>query len=120
MVAISLFTVFFGIHCAAWRYSFPSISEARLWRVSAVTLGASSLLMGTLTYGLHCVNDVGVKSSRKLCLRVLVIVLMTTSIAAHVLARIFILVEVIISLRSAPAGIYQQVNWSAYIGHIGS
>jgi hypothetical protein len=120
VVAIGLFTVFSGIHCAAWRYSFPSISEARLWRASAVTLGASSLLMGILTYGFHSLSDVGVKGSWILCLRVLVIFLMITSIAAHALARIAILVEVIISLRSAPAGIYQQVNWSAYIGHIGS
>jgi hypothetical protein len=36
----------------------------------------------------------------------------------YVLVRTYLLVEVFVSLRSVPAGVYQTVNWSLYFPHL--
>ena len=36
----------------------------------------------------------------------------------YALARVYIVVEAIISLRRVPVGVYEQVSWSQYIPHL--
>ncbi|KIY03288.1 uncharacterized protein Z520_01755 [Fonsecaea multimorphosa CBS 102226] len=88
-------------HLSAWNYSFPTSAESTLWRVSSIvaTIGPTILLFLVITDN-----------------RVLDWVL-SLLIAVYVAARLFLLVETIISLRSAPAGIYQRVRWSDAIPH---
>ena len=108
-----------GIHIAAWNYQYPSQPEAWLWRASCVLVGSLPWYLIHAQYVEHCV-----KSSRRtraarwhqrintICLYILY--------ASYPIARIFLIVEVFVSLRAAPSGIYQQPDWTTYLGHIGA
>ena len=103
-------TIFFvssgAWHVAAWNYSFPTAVEARLWQGASVAALAGPFL---LILGPH-LSDLGMSRFEwfeKAGLWV--------PVSLFTLARAVIMVETIISLRPAPAGIYKQVEWSSYI-----
>lgn len=114
-----------AIHCSAWNYPFPTSVEAWLWRVCSVLLGVLPLL--------NCVTDQwhtwmeghigdlhrrGRKHSASLweIVQAWYFKLVYITYAA---ARLFILIEVCVSLRKAPVGIYQDLGWSSYLIHLG-
>lgn len=122
-----LFSLFGGIHAAAWKYSFPTQFEMWMWRGSALILVVAAgyfMIVYTLTHQQDFEDTIAWKylTSRSGPWHrifdpwVRYIVLM----AWYVAARLFILVEIFISLRSAPAGIYKDLDWSRYVGHFGS
>lgn len=115
-----LFIVLAGIHCAAWNYSFPTNLEAWAWRVSAlVPPGVLLILSPTNVENTITENYAQSKTApwyKKMWIWWSWALLGTTYIAA----RLFITVEIFYSFRSAPAGIYEQLAWSHYVGHIGS
>jgi hypothetical protein len=125
-LAMSFF-LFGGIHAAAWKYSFPTRFEMWMWRGSALILiGAAGYFM--IEYTLTHQQDFEDAIARRYLTsrsgpwyRIIhpwfpYIVL----VAWYVAARLFILVEIFISLRSAPVGIYKDLDWSRYVGHFGS
>ena len=105
------FMVFSGIHCAAWQYNFPSLLETRLWQVSAVASGLLPLSLVIHGQGLYPLPDALPPWAHRW--------LALVTMAFYILARLFLLVEVFIAFRSAPAGIYNQLQWPSYFGHIG-
>ena len=120
LAALILFcSILGGIHIAAWNYQYPSQPEAWLWRASCLLLGS---LPWYLIYAQHV--EYCVKNARRtgaaqwhqktntICLYILY--------ASYPIARIFLIVEVFVSLRAAPSGIYQQPDWTTYLGHIGA
>ena len=109
-----------AVHLGAWNYEFPTIVEAWMWRVSCIYLVAGPLLYGF--YGIidHYVEtkpDFGrhVPEWSKNCMGACMILLF----CIYIVARLFVIVEPFISLRFAPAGIYDKVNWTSYWAHIG-
>ncbi|KIW27823.1 uncharacterized protein PV07_07526 [Cladophialophora immunda] len=84
-------------HIAAWNYSFPSSVESILWKVSSVVATMGPII---LWYAV----DLGFP--------------FYFIFFAYATARVFVVVETIISLRSAPAGIYERVRWSDFLPHV--
>jgi hypothetical protein len=88
-----------GIHCAAWNYAFQTPAEKVLWRFSAVFIGARPLAfvigigISVLCRSLYLFNE-------------LFTVVYVALLLGYLFAPIFILVDVFISFRSAPPGIY--------------
>ena len=104
------FFIFIGFgawHVAVWNYSFPTKMECILWRVSSI----GAMVMQVLVLLLSSLEEVHLQGEWA--------ALMGVSVAGvYVVLRTYIMVETIISLRSAPAGIYQQVGWSTFAPHI--
>lgn len=116
---IILCSILAGIHISAWSYQYPSQAEAWIWRTSCLLIG---LLPSCLIYAQfvqHWVKNAppskAVQRHRKIS-SICLYILYTT----YPLARIFLMVEIFISLRSAPSEIYQQPDWTTYLGHIGA
>lgn len=125
------------IHLLAWNVEFPTHAEQLLWRGATLTLlVASSFSVGVVGSLIRrgytgrvnlCwiwVNgQVGRPDPEKATLwqrfqfRMLDVVFTSTTLCL-VLARLCIILEVIISFRSLPGGVYKTVRWTGFIPHI--
>lgn len=103
---------FAAIHMAAWNYGFATSTEALLWRISAVGLGVVPSIW------LLCVAILDPTDDKEFEFVEYVLVLLPPF--AYVVARLYIITEIFLSLRAAPAGVYTTVTWPQLIGHIGS
>ncbi len=120
LAALILFcSILGGIHIAAWNYQYPSQPEAWLWRASCLLLGSLPWYLIYAQYVEHCVKNARRTRAARwhqkintICLYILY--------TSYPIARIFLIVEVFVSLRAAPSGIYHQPDWTTYLGHIGA
>ncbi|KAH8585642.1 hypothetical protein B0O99DRAFT_126286 [Bisporella sp. PMI_857] len=124
--------VFGGIHCAAWNFSFPSQTEQTLWHIASLvsTFGipVSCVLEGCFEwFGLtHLYSEefprlqhrTGKSSPRSggkagwldICAN-------CATWLPYSAARIYLVVEVFVSLRSLPEGTYDVVDWTKFLPH---
>jgi hypothetical protein len=100
--------VFGGIHCAAWRFQFPSPIERLLWRVSAISVTGGPFLMGLLA--LIRVYSSGWRETLSSISLILVLIL-------YIFARLTLLVLSFMTLRSLPSGAFRTANWTRFIPH---
>ncbi|KAL9622635.1 MAG: hypothetical protein Q9160_002945 [Pyrenula sp. 1 TL-2023] len=126
------------IHLLAWNVVFPTRAEQLLWRSSALTLLiASSVSTGGVSYlmrrgykgrlnlcwiwvndQVECPDLEKASWMRRMRFRVLDVVFTLTTLVL-VLARLGIILEVMISFRSLPVGVYTTVQWTNFIPHVG-
>ena len=113
-----------GVHAIAWFQYFPSKVEAWLWRASLLCIAASGLIWMVInmlaqffppfkTYWkkvtwlqTHWTSLVGLG------------ILATVCGLFYVMARIYLVVEAFISLRSLPASAYDTPDWTQVFPHI--
>jgi hypothetical protein len=99
--------IFGGCHLIGWDFLYPSLVEQLLWRISSISclvIPFLLVLVFPIVEWLGCFDNFHIP--------LLVLSLL------YALVRIYLLVEVFISLRSVPAGVYQTVNWSLYFPHL--
>ncbi len=119
---------YFGIHLAGWNFVFPSKTEQSLWRISSLTLLSLlvfyllAIIFGTFMAGWLAKtvfdNDkettiIGVGS---LLSRRAAILIHSPVIVAYTLARIYIIVEGFVSLRTLSFTAFADVDWSKLVG----
>ncbi|KAN0072086.1 hypothetical protein V8E54_009815 [Elaphomyces granulatus] len=105
--------IFGGCHLIGWDFLYPSLVEQLLWRISSIScLVTPFLLYLLLAFVLKYESP---ETSFAYFLPMLVFILLCPF---YVLVRTYLLVEVFVSLRSVPAGVYQTVNWSLYFPHL--
>lgn len=107
-----------GLHLAAWNDFFPTVAERWLWMSCALATGASGVLLAlfflasqkvkAFEYLEHFIRNS--KAIKWISASIITPLFLT--------ARIFIVVEAFISLRSQPADIYKTPEWSEYIPHL--
>ena len=120
LAALILFcSIFGGIYIAAQNHQYPSQPEAWLWRASCLLLGSLPWYLIYAQYVERCVKNARrtrmAQQHQKIntiCLYILY--------TSYPIARIFLIVEVFVSLRAAPYGIYHQPDWATYLGHMGA
>ncbi|KAM7198907.1 hypothetical protein V8F20_005974 [Naviculisporaceae sp. PSN 640] len=115
-----------SIHLAGWNHHFPTQTEQTLWRIAVVILTAmSSISVGAVRilgikgfkgrYNLLWVWVNGSADPRKTEVWDIVLAMSTFML---ILARFYLIVEVIISLRKLPAEVYFDIEWVNWIPHI--
>lgn len=113
-IGIVLAMGFGAIHFAAWNESFPSEPERVLWRVASILvvavpflffLGAAAVLKkGRLHRPYHAIVFNG---------------FLPLGVLTYIVARVILMVLPFISLRSLPLEALMDVEWVAFIPHIG-
>jgi hypothetical protein len=107
VVAVAVCLVFGGIHVAGWNFHFPSMAEQLLWRISSI---ACVILPFTVVlvvlYEDHFSDTTGTTGRYGF-------------VSLYFLSRIYMFVEMFISLRAAPASVYQTPQWSQYFPSFG-
>ncbi|KAK5158645.1 hypothetical protein BJ546DRAFT_119971 [Cryomyces antarcticus] len=103
---------------AAWHYSFPTPTEQLLFRIACVLSLALPGLFVAAQVGvfvlLHFYFGSAAFATSLFSRR-----LSALAVGAwlYVLVRLFVMVEILVSLRSVPAGVYGVVQWSSYLPH---
>ena len=111
---LALFGILFGaVHCLAWDSPFPTPEERLAWRVCAAS---TAILAPIISRGMYLTvtRDRDNDSIGKL--RVFTLIL----ISLYVFARITLIVLAFTALRALPADVYQTIDWTTYIPHIGA
>ena len=112
IVLMSLCPAVFGaIHVASWNIELLSNVEQWLWRASALYCFAAGM-MYTLFFYFYDWCEEGSWIWILWASTPFVIPLL------YVIARLFMIVEVFLSLRALPASAYESVQWSSFIAHI--
>ncbi|KAF8331707.1 uncharacterized protein EI90DRAFT_3289365 [Cantharellus anzutake] len=111
MEVISIFIatgiIFGGIHCLAWSFPFPTLTEMILWRVSAIYITVAPafvMLAGWVTKRVK--GDLGFNTGLLISV-------------VYSVARVILLALTFSSLRSPPPDLYQTPSWSSFLPHFG-
>ncbi|KAK3321905.1 hypothetical protein B0H66DRAFT_531268 [Apodospora peruviana] len=115
-----------SIHLAGWNHEFPTQAEQTMWRIAVVMLAAMSSIsvgavrvMGLLGYqGRYNLLWAWVNANADPRRSKVWDVVLGTSTFLLILARLFLIIEVCVSLRQLPAKAYVEVDWTNYIPHI--
>lgn len=102
--------VYGAIHAIPWNQHFPSTAEQTLWRISVCIVSIGGLVVWSLMEVFHRGREV-LKDIAGLLIGVVVIV--------WSLARAFLILEALASLRSLPSGAYDTVRWTNWLPHFG-
>ena len=113
-----------GIHAAAWNTHFPSDVEKWLWRSSATYIGFCGGLWIVLNYVAQAYRPLNefwegwMDGKSSWYFNVVIGFLVFTCGLSFALARLFIVVEAVISIRSLPAAAYQTPDWTQVFPHL--
>ena len=107
-------TLFGAIHVASWNVRLPSDVELWMWRASSIYC----LIAGVIAViSLEAVNidDLYLSSQR---VETFIFGLFLLYSTVYIIVRIFMIVEVFISLRALPPSAFESVQWSSFIPHV--
>ena len=108
--------LFGAIHVASWNIKLLTNVEQWLWRASALYCCTAGLIF----YAIITLNDICEDYFQILeGMSDTIIGLVATAIfSVYVIVRMFMIVEVFLSLRALPASAYESVQWSSFVPHI--
>ncbi|KAN0076546.1 hypothetical protein V8E54_006688 [Elaphomyces granulatus] len=116
LVLSGIITGIFGAcHLIGWDFLYPSSVEQLLWRIASISCVAIPVLLMFLFISVD--SDDFDFWSPAWSVKYLRGTSIWTLFFLYVLARVYLLVAIFISLRSVPAGVYETVNWSLYFPH---
>jgi len=107
--------IFGAIHCAGWNFGFPTQAELVLWRVCSVITTCSLML-----FGLSTLVVFKQRLARIPWIRYIWDASNVLFVGAYFLARLALLTEIFLCLRSQPAAIYVTTQWISFIPHLTS
>ncbi|KAK4648138.1 uncharacterized protein QC761_107355 [Podospora bellae-mahoneyi] len=123
-----------GVHLSAWNFEFPTVQKAVIWKVSSiiiVTIGPA-LILATLFAAafswliLGCDepehydsdDEVAVLGQAVMPLLITPFIFGITMLIVMLAARVFLVVEVFISLRAAPLGVFYSPACVEMLPHV--
>ncbi|KAK0219476.1 hypothetical protein EDD85DRAFT_915804 [Armillaria nabsnona] len=109
--------LFGGVHCIEWTSSgfFESFLEHLLWKISSLLVAIVPVILAFEVFTLTSITRFR-KYIRWIvsCFRIAPWVL----ILIYICARVYLLVDMFLSLRSVPPGTLEEIDWTRYIPHI--
>jgi hypothetical protein len=121
--------VYGSVHLVAWNFVFPTYTEKMMWRVACTFIAGgiplSLILFVTLGLGYEMGEWLFGKDPWKRFIERTQIIWtcifyagFISLLALYLSARLFIIIELFMSIRRLPLGVFLTVNWSTYIPHL--
>ncbi|KAF9457622.1 hypothetical protein BDZ94DRAFT_1338539 [Collybia nuda] len=111
-------SIFGGIHCIGWSFTFPSHQEQKLWRFSSVVITFIPIFIALLS---HCLKNGYSWPPRGWLFWFLVttiqVILLVLFVAMYITARFALLVQACVSLRRLSPGALQAMGWTNFVPH---
>jgi hypothetical protein len=119
--------IFGAIHCAAWHFHFPSLTERTMWRVSSLIIFCvPAVLFFFSLLRLLCIHpfpifnrpalvnftDIDTMDRAKVVLALNII-----GLIAYIPSRIIIVFLALLSLRSPGGKAFEDVDWTSFFPH---
>ena len=104
---------FGAVHCIMWNFTFPTHTEQVLWRMASLTMAIMpGFALAAIAY-LYLASDGATIPHPAALTRA------SFAIAfLYVICRLIVVVLMLLSLRSLPAGVYDEVCWTSLIPHL--
>jgi hypothetical protein len=119
LVATLFATVFGLIHCIAWSFEFPTLTEQLLWRICSLAVTCVPvMLLPQILASNRLFNFLKGHGKMEALWDILYIIPLFTPGILYVFARFALLVLAFMSLRSLPPDTYRTVHWTNFIPHI--
>jgi hypothetical protein len=122
MVVFALFGVIFGgLHCVGWNFEFPTHTEQTLWRSTSLTITAIPLIVAPIDFLLSTrlhTHDIESCGKFKQTVILTLDLVMTVLLFIYVPARLFLIAQALVLLRSQPPSALTAVDWTKYLPHL--
>jgi hypothetical protein len=112
VIILLLCLLYGGVHATSWNGHFPTYVERTLWRVSSCLVAGAGLLALLMWLLVETGEWLDVLNWVVVPLWVLICLVYTS-------ARLFLVTEAFISIRSLPVGAYDTVSWVNFLPHVG-
>ena len=110
-IVLGVGVCFGAIHCISWGFSFPTLTELLIWRVSCVAITAVPIYISLgLLFGFW-LADTGFGET-------VIYFIPTSGVTLYIVARVVTLALAFTSLRDLPPGAYETVHWTTFIPHV--
>lgn len=112
-----------ALHLLAWNYPFADPIHRRLWRISGLMVTSLGPALPLIKMLEHLVTVVftpprGLRHKlQKIALTATLLLLGCLGLV-YAFARVYIVIECLISFAYSPDGVFQQPRWSYYVPHI--
>ena len=107
-------SLFGAIHVASWNIRLPSDVELWLWRASSIYCSILGLIFVVLVF----LEEVLMEKRLASWLKELIYLFIFFLFIVYIIVRIFMIVEVFLSLRALPHSAYESVQWSSFVPHV--
>jgi hypothetical protein len=114
MVTAGAGSIFGAIHLIAWSFDFPSRPEQIIWRTAACIVTGTPIVMGVLGLILTAYKE----NNMIWVLTTICGVISRICILLYMPARLYLIVESVISFRALPLTAYETVQWTLHFPHI--
>jgi hypothetical protein len=102
-------TIFGGIHCMAWFFTFPTYQEQVLWHASAIVITFTPLLCFCVYFLPGSEQHILEIVYHRICLAFVIL---------YITARAVLLVLMFTTLRNLPPDAYEAVLWTSLVPHL--
>lgn len=115
----TLATIFGGIHCIAWSFSFPTVVERTIWRIASLAITSIPFIMLALFFLLNFGYSHDLKmSSVGQAVRLFVDLATFIVVMIYVISRLILLVQAFLALRALSPGAYDAIQWTHFVPHL--
>ncbi|KAG1813968.1 uncharacterized protein BJ212DRAFT_1364816 [Suillus subaureus] len=98
VAAFLMATIFGGVHCIAWYFTFPTSTDRALWRISAIAITGTPIAGALFGY--------------------LMGPFIVFCVLSYVSGRVILLVLMFTTIRDFPPGAYLAVSWTSIVPHL--
>ncbi len=115
-ISVLSLALFGAVHFASWDITLLSHVEQWLWRASVIYCCTSGMLVYVVLVFYYCCGILGWNPNRRLSWSVTAIRDIVGCF--YIIFRLYMIVEVFVSLRALPRSAYESVRWTSFLPHI--
>jgi hypothetical protein len=114
---MALGTIFGGIHCSGWNFSFPTYAEQKLWRVASLAVTVIPILIPSFVLITLFIAEYFFPTLEPPFETALGISTLVVCALAYVSARLILLGLAFALLRHLPPTAFIAINWTKFYPH---